>query len=190
MSLKIKGRLGLSTIHQRHHVIPSSRSGPNAGWNLCYFRIDEATLKACRNLPPRTFKKATVAAHHYLLEGKTYIDTTTLYLEGIELDIHRFLHTSCFHSIFANALPSEQIAAIRNKYTNKDGTLNKRFFPARKTEEKIGAWTEKKIRAWIAVFGPESVHNTQIAIDFIEKHFLPIEQRWRANRKSKNRRRK
>ena len=180
--MKVKGEQGLSTIHQRHHIVPSSRGGPDADWNLCYFRIDEATLKACKNLAHGTFMRATIAAHQYLLEGKTYIDTETIFLDGIELDIHRFLHTSCFHSIFSNRIPSEQIADIKSKYTNKDGSLNKRYFPDK--------YTQRRIRAWIAVFGEESVNSTQIAIDFIEKYFLPVEEWWRRNRKPKIKRRK
>lgn len=167
----------MSIIHERHHIGPSSRDGSDEEWNLCYFRVDPETVKKCRNLARATFKRLTTKAYQYLIDGKTYIDLQTLILTGLELEIHKFLH-ACFHSIFTNALPSEQIVDIKNKYTNKDGSLNKRYFPTK--------YTQKRIQAWIAVFGVESVKNTQIAVDFIEKYFLPAEKRWRpADRKRK-----
>ncbi|KKR45171.1 MAG: hypothetical protein UT82_C0034G0002 [Parcubacteria group bacterium GW2011_GWB1_40_14] len=163
----------MTTIHHRHHIVPSSRGGPDIDWNLGYFRTN---LEEIRTFRIGAFKKSTPVAYEYLLHGNTHIDQKTLLLSGIDLEIHRFLH-ACLHSIFSNALPSEQIESIKSKYTNKDGSLNKRYFPGRKPL--------KKIKSWAAVFGEESVNNTQIAIDFIEKYFLPVEQYWRKDKKKR-----
>ncbi len=111
------------TIKLRHHVIPSSRGGPNAEWNLYYFHPDME----------------------------------------MHVKLHRHLHT-----IFSNALPSEMIVIIAGQWTNKDGSLNRRFFPDR----------SKRVLAWNELFGENAT--PQQAIGFIEREFIPVEEKWQA----------
>ncbi|OHA46386.1 MAG: hypothetical protein A3A80_03440 [Candidatus Terrybacteria bacterium RIFCSPLOWO2_01_FULL_44_24] len=116
--MKIKGGV-VSKIKMRHHVVPSSRGGPNEEWNLYFFH------------------------------------------KGIEIHIERH---KAYHFLFENHLPSEAITDVQNKYSNKDGSLNKRRVSG------------NNLKAWVTVFGENA--DPKEAIDFIEREFLPIEQKW------------
>ena len=61
-------------------------------------------------------------------------------------------------------MPSEAITDVQNKYSNKDGSLNKRRVSG------------NNLKAWVTVFGENA--DPKEAIDFIEREFLPIEQKW------------